>query len=423
MAKREALRRAYEKVKSSRSRRNQDGSSNRFECALADRVDYLNGAHWDRLTASQGLFLSRRYLRVLEEHGPENSKQRYGMLYRGRTPVVAVAMQVVDLKAGDLVKPSSAEQASQQKGKRARILESAKKAGRKALDRVKFRALLCGDLFSWGCPGVAFAQDESSVNLWPQVHEVLERVRRAENLDKKSDLILVKDVPKDQMADAAELEPFQFNPIPTEPDMVLNIPEEWRTYDDYLASLTSKYRKSAKAMAKQLAKAGGRVEPLEDLKKEGGTLYRLYLQVQAKADLRINTLAEAFLPALAKALGEDLRCKVVRWGPDDEIVGFVTMIKDDLDAIGYFIGFDHAANGRMPVYFQLLHAVVGDAIESGCRRLSFGRTALDPKARLGARAVPYGVWVRHRQSLLNVSIPSLLRGIPHGEPPERNPFK
>lgn len=99
-----------------------------------------------------------------------------------------------------------------------------------------------------------------------------------------------------------------------------------------------------------------------------------------------------------------------------EIFGFVTTIKDGETAIGYFIGFDTAANAELPLYFALLHAVVGDAIDLGCRRLSLGRTALDPKARLG-------VWIRHRVKALTPLVPHLQRGPPHGDPPDRNPFK
>src|SRR5438876_11371072 len=39
--------------------------------ALADRIDFLNAADWDTL-ASQTVFLSRDYLRVLERHAPSN---------------------------------------------------------------------------------------------------------------------------------------------------------------------------------------------------------------------------------------------------------------------------------------------------------------------------------------------------------------
>src|SRR5688572_23342237 len=61
---------------------------------LADRIDFVNGEHWDAL-ATQTVFLSRHYLRVLEEHGPENIEPRYAMAYDGATPVAAMLFQRV----------------------------------------------------------------------------------------------------------------------------------------------------------------------------------------------------------------------------------------------------------------------------------------------------------------------------------------
>ena len=92
--------------------------------------------------------------------------------------------------------------------------------------------------------------------------------------------------------------------------------------------------------------------------------------------------------------------------------------------MGYYIGFDRETNATAPIYFRLLQAVVDHAIQLGCSRLSLGRTALEPKARLGARPEPMSIWIRHRIPMLNVLVRALLHTISHhDEPPERNPFK
>jgi len=65
---------------------------------------------------------------------------------------------------------------------------------------------------------------------------------------------------------------------------------------------------------------------------------------------------------------------------------------------------------------------LADSIEMRCRRVSFGRTALEPKAGLGARPERLWLWARHRNPALNLLIRNLLRAVPHGEAPERNPF-
>ena len=102
----------------------------------------------------------------------------------------------------------------------------------------------------------------------------------------------------------------------------------------------------------------------------------------------------------------------------------MTTVRDGETAVDYYIGFDRKTNATAPIYFPLLQAVVDDAIRLGCSRLSLGRTALEPKARLGARPDPMRIWIRHRIPMLNVLVRALLHTISHhNEPPERNPFK
>lgn len=59
----------------------------------------------------------------------------------------------------------------------------------------------------------------------------------------------------------------------------------------------------------------------------------------------------------------------------------------------------------------------------GAKSLSLGRTALEPKARLGAKPQRMEVWMRHRQPVLNQLTRRLLGLVPHDEAPDRNPFK
>ena len=53
-----------------------------------------------------------------------------------------------------------------------------------------------------------------------------------------------------------------------------------------------------------------------------------------------------------------------------------------------------------------------------------GRTALEPKANLGAQGVPLTCYVRHRVPAMNAVVQALLRVAPAADlPPERKPFK
>jgi len=145
------------------------------------------------------------------------------------------------------------------------------------------------------------------------------------------------------------------------------------------------------------------------------------MQVHGNARLRLVTIPAGYLPALAAIARDRFRCSVVE--REGRLLGFVTTVQDHDTAVGYLIGFDRESSASIPIYLRLLHAVVSDALELGCQRISFGRTALEPKARLGAKPQSFRVWIRHRQPVLNLFVGNLLRSVSHEEPPERHPFK
>lgn len=387
-----------------------------FGLALADSVRYLDAAQWDAVSAGQSLFLQRRYLHVLEDAGPDNLVPRYALIFRGRQPVAAVVMQIATIAATRFIKGDGRAPA------RNLLARALQPAVRRAGEAVRERVLVCGNLLSWGFHAVAFAPGEAPAPIWPAVAEAIYRVRRAERLSGQSDFTLVKDLSAAEQAGADTLRRFGYRPVESDPNMVLDVPAAWRSYDDYLASLTGKYRNAARRIHKDLAQAGAALAPLDDVAAHAPRLHELFLNVLANAAVRPVTLPAPFFPALAAALGDDFRCTVVsRRG--DELLGFISMLRDGDTLVAYYIGFDRAAGVGNTIYLALLHSVIAEGIRLGCRRISFGRTALEPKAGLGARPERLWVWARHRVPAMNLLLRRLLRVVPHGEAPERSPFK
>lgn len=415
---RNPLRKLAESLRVLRERHGERHRPSGFGFAFADRVNFLNRETWDNITANGSLFLRRDVLRVLEQHGPENVLPRYALIFRGEKPVAALVAQVVRITGDRLRRDAKVAGENPPTNPLRRALAPAAKV---TSANLRDRMLVAGNLLSWGFHGVAFASDEDPAALWPGVAEALYRLRRAERLTGETNLVMVKDARAGQPGVEA-LRRFSYRSMETEPDMVLAIPENWRSYDDYIAALDARYRRNAKDQVKKLTAAGCSVEPLTNLAPHARRLHELYLAVHRNASVRLVTLGESYLPAVAGALGENFRCHVVRRG--EEILGFVTSLRDGDTAIAYYIGFDRAAAGEgLPIYLRLLHATIGDAIVWRCRRLSLGRTALEPKAALGAKPEPLYLWMRHRVPTVNWMLRGVLGAIPHDEAPERNPFK
>lgn len=399
-------------------------SSTGLQFVIADSIDLIPGESWDRVTVASSVFLSRNYLRTLECATPDGLSPRYAMVFDGKSPIVAIAAQLVEINGKKLISQSEDDTGRNRDLKRTipkMFKEIGESAKRKAIAKIQGRLLVCGNLLSWGQHGLAFSRDYPLATCWSAVAEALYRIRRAERLSGQTDIVMIKDFTTREEEGISELSDFEYAPLETDPNMVFAFPATWRTFEDYLNDLASKYRSGAKKIIKDVINAGITLEVLTDVSPHAERIHQLYLQVQSKAAVRPVSIKQNYLPEMATTFGSDFRCTVARMG--QEIVGFITTLKDGDTCVGYYIGFDYNVNQQAPLYFRLLQVCIEDALRFGCQRLSLGRTALDPKARMGARPESMRAWLRHRQPLLNWMVQGLLGAIPHDEAPDRNPFK
>jgi len=373
-------------------------------------MEQVDAATWDRLVAHSSFFMNRVYLQALEQAGPTALRHRYAVVERDGVPVAAVTAQIFDVTGERL-----AEAQEQMPGLGASVRNA-------ALRVMGGSVVLCGNLFSTGPHGVAVAAGLEPARVWPAAIEALERIREAEPEENRPAYIFFKDVPSgDPTCPETVLRDAGFRRVKTGPDMVLDIPSEWKSHEDYFAALRAKYRKAARNVFEAIEESGCVVEVVGDLEAEAEALHALYAQVAGHAQAHILSFPPTYLPALAKAAGDRFRCTAIR--RDGALIGFMTVLKDgDTLAAGY-CGFDYAANVRFPIYFRLLHTIVADAFEFGCRSISFGRTTVEPKRRLGAKPAPLAGWIRHNNPVVNFAIRPLARMISQEAAPKRRPFK
>jgi predicted N-acyltransferase len=388
-----------------------------LQYAIADSIAMLDAAAWQHIAQPAGFFMSFDYLLALESILPANLTPHYALIYSARNgqkqPVAAVYMQFATMGLAQ-VRPEKPA------GKASGTAWGASLD--KLADLATQRVLCCGNLLSFGQHGIAFAPDVDSMLAWHGVVEVLYRVRQAHKIAGRTDFVMIKDLHAPYTEQAAHLANLSYRHVETEPNMVLDLDPSWKGYDDYLASLASKYRANVRnGILKPIDAAGCTVSRLQDLAPVQAEIFALYRAVHSNADIRPFLLHPGYFVGLQQVAGERFCCSVLRQG--EALLGFLITVADGDTAMAYHIGFDRAAAAHLPIYLRLLHASVADAIALGCKRISYGRTALEPKASLGAKPQPFSVLLRHRQPVLNKLLKHLLLGIEHDEAPERNPFK
>lgn len=382
-----------------------------FQFAIANRIEFLNPSHWDFVTSAASIFLNRRYLGAMQHEFAGEMLRDYGIVYdEAGEPVAAVATQTFNVTGSQLIAANSETQT-----------KLASEVKRKSLSLLKRRIMLCGNVHTWGPHGMAFAAGQDPRRLWPGIAECLYRIRRGNRLHGQTDYVIVKDLFAEDQKHADALQPLRYRSHETEPNMMLSIDKAWSSIDCYVGDLSKRYRAAARKVLKPFANGDLVVAPIADPHAEAEQLYELYRGVATRARVCLFSLSQTTLPRLANSLGEDFVAVGIRQA--GKLIGFVTVIRDQQTAVGFYLGMDYQANAELPIYHRLLFAVIEQAIKWQCTHVSFGRTALEAKSRLGCVPETTHVWGRHRVPIINVVIQQILRNVHHDEPPQRNPFK
>jgi hypothetical protein len=377
--------------------------------AVTERHSQLNQHAWNAVTHQHGLGLSSRYLEALERSRTPNLTYRYALGFEDDVPVLAVSMQILDASV-DRLRPARAS--GLWAGFETSSLEQ----------RIRQRVLVCGNMLTSGFSGYARSPQLEADRAVRAVAEVLYRVRRAEKLSGHTNIVLLKDFSECELAESRSLEDLSYRPLPGGPSMVLALDSTWRTHDDYLATMQSKYRSSVKRRIFAPIEAAGcsvlRLS-LEQVARHRHRLQHLYTAVQDNASIRPVTVSEDYWPAMA-ALNDCVVLAVVR---ESEILGFLLCFSTTNEIHASAIGFDRHAAQTLPLYLRLLHAAVEEGLARRAIRVVLGRTALEPKARMGARPVDTFMWVRHRVPVVNALARPLVEFVRPAAAPDIDPFR
>jgi hypothetical protein len=195
----------------------------------------------------------------------------------------------------------------------------------------------------------------------------------------------------------------------------------WRSFDDYLASMRSGYRRQLRGTLAASAQAALAVRTVRDFDAECPRLFALYEQVMDRAEFQLERLNLAFFVGLNAAFGDDSQAILVERG--GQLAATAIMLMAPREATFLIAGIDYAQRDS-GAYLRLVTEVVAHAIAAGASALEMGQTSYDLKRRLGARPVSRSMYVRHRSAsmhwLLRAGAPSLF---PSHSIPERRVFR
>ncbi|MCF6140306.1 GNAT family N-acetyltransferase [Flavobacterium sp. K77] len=363
---------------------------------------------WDTIAVTN-LFLTRNYLQILEESAPENMDCHFiGIYQENQVKGIALA-QFLDLNQV----PSY--------GARDKSLKT--NIRNFAFKNFGAHVLVMGNNMLTGQNAMAFANDtpkDEVLQCIQQASKALEK--KYKSLGKKVHISTYKDFVKKEISDF-ELPSFKnYYRFSTQPSMLFFIKESWKKEQDYIDSLSKKYRDQYKRARKKAAGIEKRKLHLEDIIHFEKRIYELYLHVAKNAPFNTFFLAKNHF----QKLKEILKDQFLFYGYfiNDELIGFNTLLKNGNTMETYFLGYDDLLQREKMLYLNMLYDMIAYSINKGFNEIVFARTALEIKSSVGAVPVDMFGLMRHSNPIINRFMPLLF---PYLEPEtiwqERNPFK
>jgi predicted N-acyltransferase len=212
---------------------------------------------------------------------------------------------------------------------------------------------------------------------------------------------------------------FQFT---TQPNMVFEIPNHWKSEQDYIDALSKKYRDQYKRARKKSEGIEKRKMSLEDIIKYEDTIYDLYFHIAKNAYFNTFFLAKNHF----RTFKELLKDQFLFYGYfiDNKLIGFNTLIKNGSKIDTYFLGYDDSIQREKMLYLNMLYDMIAYSINEGFEEIIFARTALEIKSSVGAKPQEMYGFAKHSNLIADLAFEKAFNYLePQIVWQERNPFR
>lgn len=377
-----------------------------------DVLDLPNS--WNELVQNRNSFLDIPFLTALQKSPPTGVQNRYVVLNLKNRAVGVVLIQLIDYRLKETLKNLAEGQVQTWMDQLKFRLSSV----------LNFRLLVIGNLLLSG--EHAFLFDETLINKEQGIDLILRNLpqirRQIEKEDgRKVSGVMIKDLESPLSVNQRK---GLMHQVTFQPNMSMKLDRYWKSRDDYLSALQSKYRVRARRAFKKARDIQIREWSLEEIESNRKTLHKLYRAIADKATFNMLHLEEDYLPSLKRELGAGFRFFGYE-NQNGELLGFCTLIQNGEAYDAHFLGLEETSNREHQLYLNMLFDMLAKAIEKPeINSIVFGRTALEIKSSIGAKAQDMYCYIKHFNPVFNLVIGWLIRRYdPVEEWQARHPFK
>jgi len=386
----------------------------KYSIELFDAIDDVEEA-WSSVASAQDLFFSSDFLRCIEKFPASGITPYYGIVKEQNVSVGIIYFQSKFVRLKDnLRKPGSEPKSALEK-----LAEPFRHA---VVGTLNFHTIICGNLLLTGKYGFYFKDNVSRDEQFYLVIKATEKLSvYLKKQDVKPGLILIKDFFTDDIPVTGEYHKG-FTKFTVQPKMLLELKPEWKTFDDYLDNMKSKYRVRARRAQQKASDITKVVFDEEEIAKNRDTINALYKNISDQADFNAFVLHENYFENLKASLGKNMT--FTTYWRKNKIVAFFTSIKnfDILDA--HFLGYDPSENVECQLYLNMLLDLVKEGLDKQLACIDMSRTAVEIKSTVGAIPHDMYLYLKHSNTFLNKSVETVLSFVkPEADYVIRSPFR
>lgn len=359
--------------------------------------------HWNEIVGRNNIMLSKEYFNALDSSSPTNLKCYFVGFFKGESLIGGALFQFLNF----------IQHKTFQKNE---ILCSVRNFLAKRFSK---DVMILGNNMLTGQNGFYF--DTSKINADEIIRLLDDAAKEVQQKIGKTSLVIYKDYQLD-FINYFEDNNKDFYRFSVQPNMILNLNEDWSDFEDYLNDFSTKYRTRAKSARKRCSEIQKKELDQDEIKKLRKEMNFLYHNVAENAPFNTFFLTGNHFESMKENLNHNFR--VFGYFLDEKLIGFYTLILNNKDVDTYFLGYDKELQKEKQIYLNMLLDMVEFGINEKFCRIIFGRTALEIKSTIGAEPVEIFGLIKHNNLLINQFIESIFNSLnPTIKWIQRKPFK
>lgn len=388
-------------------------NKNNYTVRFFDSVENVSSSIFEELQCTTNLYCNPLYLEAIEKHNTQIHFVYMVLFESMHKPIGLCSIQVFDFQTKHLTNSMHPVRTwLEYIGQKWNVLNTKKPV----------TIATCGNSFVSGEHGIYLHPEYDKKILLKHIADGLQHYSsEKKKLHKGIDAFVFKDFVKESLKVSNSLLDIGYTSFQAEPNMVLQLPDSWHSFDQYLDAMKTKFRVKAKRALQKSSSLSILDFSAEKIEQFLPEMTMMYQNISKNATFNlVNFNLETYV-SLKENLGD--RYFIRGYFLEAKLVGFASGMVNGKTLDAHFVGINYSLNKEYSIYQRMLYDYVSIGILKKVERINFGRTASEIKSSVGAIPEKMTIYVRHRKSIPNKIVSLLVQNIKPTNFSQKSPFK